>query len=108
MGGVVQDSDSLHARYIHQRIVVSQSSPFGESLKRFRVAAGLSQEALAEGARLSARAISDLERGARQIPRRDTVALLAEALSLPPRSGPPWSPRSRADGEPARQPHHPR
>src|SRR5919204_1377610 len=59
-----------------------QPSAFGELLKRFRVAAGLSQEALAEQARLSARAISDLERGARHVPRHNTIRLLAVALHL--------------------------
>ena len=38
----------------------------GEVLRRFRVAASLSQEALAERAGLSARGISDLERAARR------------------------------------------
>jgi len=39
---------------------------------------------LAERARLSLRAVSDLERGRRQRPYRDTVRLLAEALTLEP------------------------
>jgi predicted ATPase/transcriptional regulator with XRE-family HTH domain len=42
----------------------------------------MSQEELAERARLSARAISDLERGVKRTPRRDTVQLLIEALGL--------------------------
>src|SRR3712207_9240901 len=42
----------------------------------------MSQEELAERARLSARAISDLERGVKRTPRRDTVQLLVEALGL--------------------------
>jgi tetratricopeptide (TPR) repeat protein/transcriptional regulator with XRE-family HTH domain len=58
---------------------------FGALLKRYRLAAGLSQEALAERARLSARAISAYERGQRQAPYRDTVVLLAQALGLSPR-----------------------
>ncbi len=37
--------------------------PFGRLLKRFRRAAGLSQEALAARAGVSGRTISDLERG---------------------------------------------
>src|SRR5919109_5663669 len=61
-----------------------QPSAFGELLKRYRVAAGLSQEALAERAGLSARAISDLERGARRVPRHETVDQLATALALLP------------------------
>jgi LuxR family transcriptional regulator, maltose regulon positive regulatory protein len=55
---------------------------FGELLRRYRVAAGLSQEALAEQARMSARAISDLERGVHRLPYKDTVAQLATALGL--------------------------
>jgi transcriptional regulator with XRE-family HTH domain len=57
---------------------------FGPMLKRYRLAAGLTQEELAERARLSARAITDLERGVRRAPRPDTVALLVEALVLVP------------------------
>ena len=59
-------------------------STFGQLLREYRLAAGLSQEALAERARMSAGGVSVLERGARQAPYRDTVALLAEALSLSP------------------------
>jgi predicted ATPase/DNA-binding XRE family transcriptional regulator/Tfp pilus assembly protein PilF len=55
---------------------------FGDLLRRYRVAAGLTQEALAERAQLSRRAISDLERGARTRPWRNTIALLAGALTL--------------------------
>src|SRR4051812_6946259 len=62
-----------------------EPSEFGTVLKRYRLAAGLTHEALAERASLSARAISDLERGVRRTPRADTVALLAEALGLAPR-----------------------
>jgi predicted ATPase/DNA-binding XRE family transcriptional regulator len=58
---------------------------FAELLRRHRLAAGLTQEALAERAGLSARAISDLERGVKHAPRRDTLRMLAEALALPPR-----------------------
>ncbi len=58
------------------------SAPFGDVLTRYRKAAGLTQEELAERARLSRNAISALERGSRQKPRRDTVMLLAAALGL--------------------------
>ena len=58
------------------------SQAFGDLLRRHRVLAGMSQEELAEKARLSARAISDLERGVKRTPRRDTVQLLVEALGL--------------------------
>jgi tetratricopeptide (TPR) repeat protein/transcriptional regulator with XRE-family HTH domain len=55
---------------------------FGAVLRRLRIAAGLSQEVLAERARLSAKAISALECGARLAPYRTTVASLAAALGL--------------------------
>ena len=55
---------------------------FGQVLRRYRVAAGLTQEALAERAGLSARGISDLERAARTRPYPATVRRLAKALGL--------------------------
>jgi predicted ATPase/class 3 adenylate cyclase/DNA-binding XRE family transcriptional regulator len=60
----------------------TRSTPFGERLRRARQAAGLTQAELAERAGLSVRGINDLERGVRQTPRKDTVALLAQALRL--------------------------
>ena len=57
-------------------------SEFGAELRRRRQAAGLTQEALAERAGLSARGISDLERGLKRSPYPDTVARLADALGL--------------------------
>jgi predicted ATPase/class 3 adenylate cyclase/DNA-binding XRE family transcriptional regulator len=59
-----------------------RSTRFGDLLRRARQAAGLTQEELAERAGLSRRGINDLERGVRQHPRKDTVALLAAALGL--------------------------
>jgi transcriptional regulator with XRE-family HTH domain len=53
---------------------------FGELLRQRRLAAGLTQEALAERAGVSAKAISDLERAPDRMPRLDTVGLLADAL----------------------------
>ena len=58
------------------------SLPFGALLRRQRVLAGLTQEALAERAGLSARAISDLERGLSRAPQPATLLLLADALKL--------------------------
>ena len=55
---------------------------FAKLLRRYRVEASLSQEDLAARARLSTRAISDLERGERRAPHRPTVDRLAEALQL--------------------------
>ncbi len=60
----------------------SDSLDFGKLLRHYRLAAGLSQEALAERARVSAFAISALERGHRRKPQSKTLALLAEALAL--------------------------
>jgi transcriptional regulator with XRE-family HTH domain len=56
--------------------------PFADLLRQYRVAAGFTQEELAERAGLSARAISDLERGVKQTPRRETLRLLVDALHL--------------------------
>lgn len=55
---------------------------FGELLRRYRLAAGLSQEVLAERARLSPYGISALERGYRRTPQRETLELLVGALAL--------------------------
>ncbi len=55
---------------------------FGDLLRQRRLDAGLTQEVLADLAGLSKRGISDLERGARTRPQRETVKLLADALEL--------------------------
>jgi predicted ATPase/DNA-binding XRE family transcriptional regulator len=60
------------------------SLAFGVLLRRYRLAADLSQEALAERARMSVEGISALERGFRRRPQRETLALLAQALELGP------------------------
>ncbi len=60
----------------------SGSSDFGKLLRRHRLGVGLSQEALAERARMSSDGISALERGHRRTPQRETLALLAGALAL--------------------------
>jgi DNA-binding XRE family transcriptional regulator len=49
-------------------MAAEQAVAFGELLKRYRLAVGLSQERLAERAGLSERAVSDLERGLRRAP----------------------------------------
>jgi predicted ATPase/DNA-binding XRE family transcriptional regulator len=54
---------------------------FAQLLKRHRIAAGLSQEALAERAGVSVDAISALERGARHAPYKATLDLLIGALT---------------------------
>jgi len=65
--------------------MVSPSRPpatFAALLRRHRIGAGLTQEALAERAHLSVRGLSDLERRVNRTPRPLTVSLLADALGL--------------------------
>ena len=54
----------------------------GASLKKLRLAAGLTQEELAERAGISARTVSDVERGLRTVVHHDTARRLAAALEL--------------------------
>ena len=63
-------------------MVERRSSRFGELLRRYRQAAGLTQEHLGERAGLSARGISDLERGMRRAPHPVTIEKLGAALGL--------------------------
>ena len=55
---------------------------FAELLRRHRLVAALSQEALAEQAGLSGRGIADLERGVHRFPYLETLRRLADALEL--------------------------
>jgi transcriptional regulator with XRE-family HTH domain len=55
---------------------------FAGLLRRLRTRALLTQEELAEAAGLSSRSVSDLERGINRTARKDTAALLADALRL--------------------------
>src|SRR5579872_7367522 len=67
-----------------KRAMASSDGPgqFATLLHRCRLAAGLSQDELAERAGLSARGISDLERGVRRMPYLATVRRLADALAV--------------------------
>jgi tetratricopeptide (TPR) repeat protein/transcriptional regulator with XRE-family HTH domain len=56
---------------------------FGRLLREHRLAAGLTQEQLAERSGLGIRTIRDLERGRVSRPHRDSITLLATALGLP-------------------------
>ena len=58
------------------------NNAFGMLLRQHRLAAGLTQSGLAERSGVSARAVSDLERGGGRVPRLETVALLIEALGV--------------------------
>jgi transcriptional regulator with XRE-family HTH domain len=60
----------------------SGGKPFGELLRDLRVAAGRTQEELAEAAGLSTRALGGLERATGRRPQRRTVELVAKALGL--------------------------
>ena len=55
---------------------------FATRLRRFRDAAGLTQEELAERAGLTVNAIGALERGERRRPYPHTVRVLGDALGL--------------------------
>ncbi|MGC4939550.1 tetratricopeptide repeat protein [Kribbella sp. DT2] len=61
---------------------MASETTLGELLREFRVAANLTQNALAEKAGLSEQAVSLLERGTRKRPRPSTVQALAKALAL--------------------------
>jgi predicted ATPase/DNA-binding XRE family transcriptional regulator/Flp pilus assembly protein TadD len=68
---------------------MAQTTPmeFGTLLRRLRLAAGLSQEALAERARISTKAVGSLEVGVRRAPYRETVEQLLVALNATPEDG---------------------
>jgi tetratricopeptide (TPR) repeat protein/transcriptional regulator with XRE-family HTH domain len=55
---------------------------FAELLRQLRAEAGLTQEELAEGAGLSPRSVSDLERGIHRTAHKGTAGQLADALGL--------------------------
>jgi predicted ATPase/transcriptional regulator with XRE-family HTH domain len=62
--------------------MTTSPSGFAHTIRSYRLRAGLSQEELAERAGVSARAVSDMERGLRKNPRPETLRLLADALAL--------------------------
>jgi transcriptional regulator with XRE-family HTH domain len=65
-----------------QVMQAERSRSFAGLLREHRRAAGMTQEELAERSGISPRALRKLESGASQVPRRDTVQLLARALNL--------------------------
>jgi transcriptional regulator with XRE-family HTH domain len=73
---------------------------FGELVRSRRVAAGLSQEELAERSGLSVRAIRNIERARTARPYRRSMDLLSGALELvgPGRGEPASGPRAGLDG----------
>src|SRR5579872_4146245 len=63
-------------------MAIGGPTKFGELLRRYRMSAGLTQEELAERSGLSARGLSDLERGARRHPQPTSFRRLVAALRL--------------------------
>ena len=61
---------------------MSSEEGFGGLLRKSRLASGLTQEELADAARISTRTVSDLERGINRSARNATARLLADALGL--------------------------
>ncbi len=55
---------------------------FGELLRRLRIAASLTQEALADRCRISPATVAAIEQGRRKAPRLSTVRLISDALGL--------------------------
>src|SRR5215831_15358241 len=58
--------------------------PLGALLRRHRRAAGMTLEELAEASGVSARAISDMERGRTRAPQRRTLQSLVDAFGIAP------------------------
>src|SRR5438105_14940691 len=80
--------------------------PFAALLRRYRLGAGLTQEALAERAHLSAVTVGALERGVNHTPRRDTIDLLAGALGLSGQDRIAFAAAARRPDVPSPVPHH--
>lgn len=68
--------------WLEEETVAGPATTFGRLLRQQRLAAGLTQEALAERAGVGANTVSDLERDPDRTPRLATVTLLAEALGV--------------------------
>jgi len=86
------------SRRVRSEVSTDTTATFGALLRRHRVDARLTQEALAERAGLSVHGIQKLERGTTH-PYRDTAARLASALELAPEE----ADRFRAAVEPVRR-----
>jgi predicted ATPase/transcriptional regulator with XRE-family HTH domain len=67
---------------VRAQTTAQRDATFGQILRRHRLLAGLSQEVLAERARVSLNAVGSLERGINRRPHPMTVGLLADALGL--------------------------
>jgi transcriptional regulator with XRE-family HTH domain len=80
-----------------------EDTGLGQLLRRFRRGAGLTQEELAERSGISARTVSDVERGLRDRVYRDTAARIAVALGMGAATG-QCSRRRRVDAARAQGP----
>jgi transcriptional regulator with XRE-family HTH domain len=78
----VPDSRRRMLRGVLAAVAEQPSLSFAGLLRRLRADAGLTQEELAEAARLSPRSVSDLERGINRTARKDTARLPADALGV--------------------------
>jgi predicted ATPase/DNA-binding XRE family transcriptional regulator len=78
----------------------SRTTAFGAALRSMRLAAGLSQGALAERAGLSEKAVGALERGDRTTPRPATIVLLADAVGASPAERDQLLTAARAEKQP--------
>ena len=81
--------------------VADVTVPLGAWLRMRRVAAGLTQEDLAERSGVSVRTIADLERGRTRRPYPSSVRALTSALGLPAAAGSELIARYRASGRAA-------
>jgi tetratricopeptide (TPR) repeat protein len=80
---------------------VSEAGAVGAWWKQQRLAAGLTQEELADKSGLSTRAISNLERGRTGKPYPRSLEVLAAALGLPEGAAAEWAIRLRAGRAPS-------
>src|SRR5918912_735873 len=67
-----------------RKVRAMDDTGLGQLLRRFRRGAGLTQEELAERSGISARTVSDVERGLRDRVYRDTATRIAVALGMGP------------------------
>src|SRR5438309_8369606 len=102
----VHQKECYHPGKMDQGMTTAQDLTFGELVRRHRRDRGLTQEALAEQATLSVRAISDLERGLKYRPRKVTVQLLARALGLSPEDGKAFERAARRGIDPGDSARH--
>ena len=79
--GGARDGREIDAAMV-SRVAPRTNASFGSLLRRFRIGAGLSREALAEQARISSDDIDALERDAAAAPADATLAALVTALAL--------------------------